>query len=93
MLVTERYFGRESTYNISWYNLSGLDFLFTPIANDSRPQCNTRLQLRDNVTGLPVIIVSGVQKRTVTTYFSWYHPTPAFRNKMPICQTVESRNN
>ena len=43
----------DGTNNVSWYNLSGFDFLLTTIAYDGRFQSNTSLQLSYNVAGLP----------------------------------------
>ena len=42
-------------YNVTRYEVTGLDLLFPAITNDSSPHSNTGLELSHDVTGLPVM--------------------------------------
>lgn len=46
------YFESKSAYDVSRYDVPGLDVLFAPIAHNRRPHRDTGLQLCNNVAGL-----------------------------------------
>ena len=55
-------------YNVTRYEVTGLDLLFPAITNDSSPHSNTGLELSHDVTGLPVmhnVRAAGVDRKSV----------------------------